>query len=105
MWQSKWIPHKPRTIPNEELQSLLDKEEILWKSEVRVDWIRDREQDTRCYDALALPRQSKNKIISLKDSMGNWIEDPEWLHSHMWKHLQNFFTSIKEMGSIINIIP
>lgn len=67
-----------------ELESLLDKEECMWKQRSKVQWLAEGDRNTRFFHSQATRRAKRNAILGLRDQNGVWCENPQ------------------EMGSIIN---
>lgn len=59
------------------LSSLLVQEEKFWKQRSKVHWLRDGDQNTRRFHAMASSRKKKNTILSLTDPSGNTFSEHE----------------------------
>lgn len=77
----KGLTHNPsnflvelKSQHRQELEIIVDREEILWKTKSKAKWIKGGERNTKYDHALDLNR-SKNKIKSLEDLVRNWIDD------------------------------
>jgi hypothetical protein len=63
----------------EQLAVTLYQEECLWYQKSRSQWITDGDRNTKYYHSKTIFRRRKNKILSLRDNTGEWIEDTEAL--------------------------
>ncbi|KAK2658726.1 hypothetical protein Ddye_005259 [Dipteronia dyeriana] len=54
-----------------ELEELLDREELYWKQRSRVDWLLERDRNSKLFHAKASARKKKNIISMLVDDDGS----------------------------------
>ena len=55
------------------LTKVLKLEEEFWAMKSQITWLVEGDKNTAFYHTSALVRQSRNRINSLKDNMGNWL--------------------------------
>jgi hypothetical protein len=60
-----------------ELDELLHREEMMWRQRARVMWLNEGDRNTKFFHKKANWRQAKNKINRIRDTSGNWTDDPE----------------------------
>ena len=56
-----------------DLDTVLNQEEEIWALKSRVNWMIQGDRNTAFYHVSTLVRRKRNKILSIKDSMGEWI--------------------------------
>ena len=83
-----------------EYQLLLKQEEEIWKIKARVDWVVDGDRNTRFFHTTTINRIRKNKILSLKDNMGNWNSCPQWIKSSIFNYFSDIFSTAHESSSL-----
>ncbi|RYQ95391.1 uncharacterized protein [Arachis hypogaea] len=67
---------------NKELNDILDREKTFWMQKSRQNWIIEGDRNTRYYHTKTIVRRGKNKILKLRDTNENWIEDEDTLKTH-----------------------
>ncbi|XP_074282823.1 uncharacterized protein LOC141607370 [Silene latifolia] len=75
-----------------ELDETLDREEILWCQKSRFDFIRDGDRNTSYFHVSTLVRRWCNRIKSLKNSEGIWVEDRNALIDLVINFYKNLYT-------------
>ncbi|PNX89210.1 hypothetical protein L195_g045327, partial [Trifolium pratense] len=65
----------------EQLAITLYQEECLWFQKSRGRWIADGDRNTRYYHSKTIVRRRKNKIISLRNDDGEWVDEQERLRN------------------------
>ena len=56
-----------------DLDTVLNQEEEIWALKSRVNWMIQGDRNTVFYHVSTLVSRKRNKILSIKDSMGEWI--------------------------------
>ncbi|GAU24370.1 hypothetical protein TSUD_390790 [Trifolium subterraneum] len=74
----------------EQLAITLYQEECLWFQKSRSKWIVDGDRNTKYYHTKTIIRRRKNKILSLRDESGVWVNDPDILKNLV----RNFYTEL-----------
>ncbi|CAN1808039.1 Transposon TX1 uncharacterized 149 kDa protein [Linum perenne] len=74
-----------------QFESVLWDEELLWIQKSRSNSIRLGDRNTHYFHTLTLKRRGANKIISLRNDDGRWIEDPSELKSMALAYFVNIF--------------
>jgi hypothetical protein len=76
-----------------DLDDLLKKEEILWKSKSRETWLVCKDLNTKYFHASTLIRRRSNAVNYLKISEGNWTSDKATIGDNFVSYFSNLFTS------------
>jgi hypothetical protein len=58
-----------------ELAHVLKMEEVMWFQRSRARWLVDGDRNTKYYHLKTITRRRCNKILMLRDSQGEWVED------------------------------
>ncbi|WJX23885.1 hypothetical protein P8452_13067 [Trifolium repens] len=75
----------------EQLASTLFQEECLWFQKSRGQWIADGDRNTKYYHSKTIIRRRRNKIITLRNENGVWIDDPDNLKNMVRNFYINLF--------------
>lgn len=75
----------------QQMETILDREEVIWIRKSCKDWNRDGDRNTRYYHAKTITRRRKNKVLKLRDSEGNWKHDQVAIYFY-----ENSFIEIEE---------
>lgn len=59
-----------------EFNDILNREEDFWKMKSRVQWINERDANTKLFHIATTNRRRKNRIIGWHDTVGNWTYNP-----------------------------
>lgn len=66
--------------------------EDFWASKSRIDWLNLGDENSSFFHASVINRRRSNRISSLKNTMGEWITDPNLIQSHIINHFLSIFT-------------
>jgi hypothetical protein len=83
---------KIRGLQNE-LQTLLEKEEIKWKQKSKEAWLKEGDKNTKYFHACATQKKFKNTIDSIMDEQGRVWESKEEVEQVFVNYYRNLFTS------------
>ena len=72
---------------------MLNQEEDLGAMKSRVNWMIQGDWNTAFYHVTTLMRRKRNKILSIKDYQGEWINDQEAIMVFIQDHFRNLFAS------------
>nr|XP_023919431.1 uncharacterized protein LOC112030994 [Quercus suber] len=61
----------------EEYNQILQLEEEIWAMKARTNWVIFGERNTAFFHQSTLARRSRNRINSIQDENGNWVQNPE----------------------------
>ncbi|KAH1046922.1 hypothetical protein J1N35_037706 [Gossypium stocksii] len=75
----------------EELDSVLHHEELLWRQKARCDWLAFGDRNTKFFHRRTLQRRKHNRIIALKNQMGDWIMDEDVLKQEAVTFYENLY--------------
>lgn len=70
---------------------MLAQEKILWYQKSREEWLEYGDRNTRYFHGVATNTRRRNRITSLQDESGNWIDQPEELEDHAMRYYSNLF--------------
>ncbi|KAF7841163.1 reverse transcriptase [Senna tora] len=89
--------HNPGLIKLEQIlakeyQEVLLVKEDLWAAKSRVEWLQLGDSNTSFFHSSVIERRRSNRILSLQDQEGNWIEDPSALREHLRSYFFNCFS-------------
>ena len=76
-----------------DLDDLLLKEEILWKSKSRETWLACKDLNTKYFHASTLIKRRSNAVNYLNISEGNWVSNRATIGDNFVSHFSNLFTS------------
>lgn len=95
-----------KKLKKEWMETLLQ-EEILWMQKSRVDWLRYGDKNTNFFHTSCLVRRRRNRVETLQDDEGNWIEDAETLKNMEIEYLSNLFRTdnMRERGFMKGAFP
>jgi hypothetical protein len=77
---------------SDHIDELLYREEMLWLQRSRVAWLKEGDRNTRFFHQKAIWRARKNKVKKLKDSQGEWQEEPAVMERMTNSFFKELFT-------------
>ncbi|KAL5736534.1 hypothetical protein ACOSQ2_031322 [Xanthoceras sorbifolium] len=86
-------------LREQELESLLSKEELYWKQRSRVDWLLVGDKNSKFFHKRATARKKKNMISSLVDGRGIRRESEQGMSSVVLDYFSDLFKSIQPSSS------
>ncbi|KAL4387505.1 hypothetical protein GQ457_09G007330 [Hibiscus cannabinus] len=75
----------------DELESLLDYEEQLWKQKSRMDWIKLGDRNTNFFHSKAIIRKRRKAISRLKVNSDEWCDNESLLRSAATNYFKDLF--------------
>lgn len=76
--ESTYLEHLETKLLTE-LHEILFQEHLFWRQKAGVRWIQGGEQNTRYFHQSVLIRRSRQRILQLKDTSGQWQLNPDLL--------------------------
>ena len=76
-----------------ELKELVDQENTYWHQHSKISWMKDGDQNSKFFHAMASQRKRSNEIQKLKDSDGRWYSQQSDLERVASDYFQTMFTS------------
>lgn len=76
----------------QELDTILYLEELLWHQRSRTKWLADGDRNTRYYHLKTITRRRRNQILMLRNEQGDWVEDEDVLKSMVNGFYINLFS-------------
>ncbi|CAL1402102.1 unnamed protein product [Linum trigynum] len=74
-----------------ELDAVLEQEELIWYQRSRESWVKFGERNTSYFHQQANIKRRRNKITSLRDQAGTWIDDPQALACMVFDFYTNLY--------------
>lgn len=87
-----------------ELENVLDQEQELWALKSRINLIVQGECNASFFHPSILVRRKRNKIIAIKDKMGNWILEERDIATFIQKGFEDIYYS-SHVASPIHLSP
>lgn len=85
----------------DELNGILAMEEELWAMKSRTNWLIQEERNTAYFHLSTLAKHSRNRIVSIKNSLGDWITEIEEVKDAF----QKGFVNLYQNDQSFNFIP
>lgn len=76
----------------QELDTILYQEELLWHQRSRTKWLADGDRNTRYYHLKTITRRRRNQILMLRNEQGDWVENEDVLKSMVNGFYINLFS-------------
>ncbi len=76
-----------------ELNTLLEKEENMWRQRSRVSWLTQGDRNTKYFHERASQRRRRNSISRLCDERGSWHDSNEGMAELMTEYYTTLFTT------------
>ncbi|KAK5792684.1 hypothetical protein PVK06_033801 [Gossypium arboreum] len=91
----------------DELESVLNHEELLWRQKARCDWLQFGDRNTKFFYSRTLQRRKSNRIMALRISNGEWYLDQSILSDEVARFFENLYGEIPNSMSDLplNIFP
>ncbi|XP_074290582.1 uncharacterized protein LOC141617299 [Silene latifolia] len=86
-----------------ELDTILEREELLWYQKSRVEFIRDGDRNTSYFQVSTLVRRWRNRINLLKNDEGVWVEDRDEIKSMVVDFYKRLYTDDTRDGEDADI--
>ncbi|XP_074284243.1 uncharacterized protein LOC141608798 [Silene latifolia] len=87
-----------------ELDEVLAQEELLWYQKSRAEFIKDGDRNTSFFHVSTLVRRWRNRIVSLKNEQGLWVDDPNEVKKMIVDYFKNLYTDDNN-SSVIDGLP
>lgn len=72
-----------------ELESLMDKKEVMWAQKARSNWTIQGDKNTKYFQTLVKQRRARNKILQLRKADSNLTEDLLEIETMFLDHLKD----------------
>ncbi|KAG5600420.1 hypothetical protein H5410_031790 [Solanum commersonii] len=89
---SVFLPELEKDLLND-YNYILRIEEDHWKMRSRINWLTDRDANTKFFQLSVINRRRWNKISFFKDEQGNWFDDHNQILSHTSSYFQQIYQS------------
>lgn len=81
-------------VLRENLDASYKEEEMFWSHKARIQWLHDRDKNTKFFYAGTIHRRRINILEQLKKEMGGWCEDEEKIVGEVLDYYFKLFTSV-----------
>lgn len=93
-----------------QLEERRKQEEILWKQNSRVQWLREGERNTKFFHKAMVRHRQRNRIFSIKNMEGQRITQHEEMEQELLSHFKGILTEpqrnrTEAIGRISKEIP
>ncbi|XP_030958820.1 uncharacterized protein LOC115980738 [Quercus lobata] len=90
-----------------EINNLLDEEEMWWQQRSRVQWLGERDRNTKYFHHRASERRKKNTISGIWSENGAWCESKESIANTVMAYFEGIYTSSHptRIDEVTNMIP
>jgi hypothetical protein len=79
-----------------QLEQRRKQEEILWRQQSRVQWLKEGEKNTKFFHGTMIHRRHINRITHLENEQGNLIREHTQIEEELNRYYQNLLTETKE---------
>ena len=76
-----------------ELDIVLNQEEEIWALKSRVNWMIQGDRNTAFYHVSTLVRRKRNKILAIKNAVGDWIQQEEAVKEFVKNGYSDIYTT------------
>ena len=76
---------------SKKMDELLQKQEIYWAQQSRINWLKHGNRNTKFFHAKASKRRRKNFIKGIRNSQGQWMENLEEVVQVTSNYFDNLF--------------
>ncbi|KAF7828452.1 reverse transcriptase [Senna tora] len=77
------------------IDDLWKQEEMYWHARSRVKWLRHGDQNTRYFHAITVQRRNRNRIVRMKDTDGNWVEEENQIRVCLDRYFTDLFSTVR----------
>ncbi|KAA3485757.1 reverse transcriptase [Gossypium australe] len=80
----------------DELESVLNHEDLLWRQKARCDWLQFGDRNTKFFHTRTIQRRNFNRILALRISNGEWCSEQETLREEAVKFFEELYGECPE---------
>ncbi|KAA3479140.1 Retrovirus-related Pol polyprotein LINE-1 [Gossypium australe] len=89
----------------DELESVLNHEELLWRQKARCDWLQFGDRNTKFFHSRTIQRRKFNRILALRIGNGEWCSEQTTLREEAVKFFEDLYGEYPEpMSDILSKI-
>ncbi|XP_060182890.1 uncharacterized protein LOC132612823 [Lycium barbarum] len=77
----------------DDYDDILRQKSEFWRLKSRISWLNEGDSNTKFFYISTLNRRRRNRILSLKDAVGNWIQDTKGIKENITNYYQNLFST------------
>ena len=86
-----------------EINSLMDKEERMWRQRSRTMYLKDGDRNTRFFHCRATQRRCRNLITRIKDQENIWCTKPDQILAIFLAYYQQLFSSSNPVALVADL--
>lgn len=79
------------------LVELRSQEESFFRQKARIRWLKEGDRNTKFFHQYVSKRHLRNRILSVVDSSGNQITEPQLVQQHFVEHFHDFLKPRMEL--------
>lgn len=68
-------------------------EEFYWSQKVRVQWLREGDNNSKFFHACTTQKRKTNRLVQLEKELGGWCEDDEKIVGEISTYYSDLFSS------------
>ncbi|CAN6700215.1 unnamed protein product [Malus baccata var. baccata] len=105
--QKNWGPQREEILEKSKLiDTLWAQEESFWHPRSRVKWLKEGDANTKFFHQTTLQRRRRNKVLKIRNSTGDWVENPTQVRRLVDEHFLNSFRSEgdRNWGTILDCL-
>ena len=88
-----------------ELDLVLTQEEELWALKSRINWMIFGDRNTSFYHLSTIVRRKRNKILAIKNSVGDWLTDEMEVMDYIRKSFIELYTTSHNQSNWNSALP
>ncbi|KAL3727549.1 hypothetical protein ACJRO7_032308 [Eucalyptus globulus] len=73
-------------------------EESFFRQKSRVRWLKEEDRNTKFFHQYVKKRQLRNRVLSIQDSEGNLISDPQRVQQCFLQYFQDLLAPQAQLG-------
>lgn len=78
---------------------LRSQEESFFRQKARIRWLKEGDRNTKFFHQYVSKRHLRNRILSVVDSSGNQITEPQLVQQHFVEHFHDFLKPRMELDT------
>lgn len=88
------------------VDQLWSQDESFWQQMSRIRWLKEGDTNTSFFHQSTMYRRRRNKVVTLKDCSGEWVDNPRVVQSIIDNHFIDLFTLTEQQdwGSILDCV-
>lgn len=92
-------------VLSNDFNNILRQEEEFWATKSRVNWLIAGDRNTKFFHITTLAKRRVNKILGLRDTVGNWYMEQDNILRIIRNHFMNLFTTSFDCAARVTPTP